>query len=76
MNNLVGKLTSIGRSGYYWSFLIVLGLSMEGTALYFQYVLGDGPCVLCIQVRIWVLAIILLAIFGSCVVSCQFSFSD
>jgi protein dithiol:quinone oxidoreductase len=37
---------------------------MEGVALYFQHVKGLGPCVLCIQTRIWVLAIILLALLG------------
>lgn len=64
MNNILVKLASTGRSAGYWWFLIVLGLSMESTALFYQHVLGLGPCVLCIQVRIWVLAIILLAVLG------------
>jgi disulfide bond formation protein DsbB len=57
-------LANLGRSAWYWLFLIMLGLTMEGTALYYQHVLGLGPCVLCIQTRIWVLAIILLALLG------------
>jgi protein dithiol:quinone oxidoreductase len=56
------KLANIGRGAGYWLFLIVLGLAMEGTALFYQHVVGLGPCVLCIQTRIWVLAIILLAL--------------
>jgi len=44
--------------------MIVLGVAMEGTALFYQHVLGYGPCVLCIQTRIWVLAIILFALVG------------
>lgn len=37
---------------------------MEATALFYQHVLDYGPCVLCIQTRIWVLAIILFALIG------------
>jgi disulfide bond formation protein DsbB len=58
------KLANIGRSRGYWLFLILLGIVMESTALYYQHVKGLGPCVLCIQTRIWVLAIILFALIG------------
>jgi disulfide bond formation protein DsbB len=61
---VLGILAKVGRSVWYWSFLIILGVAMEGIALYFQHVKGLGPCVLCIQTRIWVLAIILLALLG------------
>lgn len=64
MNDVLVKLATIGRSAIYWWFLIVLGLSMEGVALFFQHVMELGPCVLCIQVRIWVLAIIMLSVVG------------
>lgn len=37
---------------------------MEAAALYYQYVLGEWPCVLCIHVRIWVIGFILLAILA------------
>ena len=46
----------------YWLGLFVLGLAMEGVALYYQHVLGDEPCQLCIHVRIWVAAFTLLAL--------------
>jgi disulfide bond formation protein DsbB len=51
----------------YWVLLIILGLSLEGSALYYQYVLDESPCVLCIHVRIWVLAFVVLAILASLV---------
>jgi len=46
----------------YWLGLIFIGLFMEGTALYYQYVVGDEPCQICIHIRIWVAAFILLAL--------------
>ena len=35
---------------------------MEAVALYYQYVLGDDPCQICIHIRIWVAAFTLLAV--------------
>jgi len=46
----------------YWILLIILGLSLEATALYYQYLLDEWPCVLCIHIRIWILAFIVLAV--------------
>ena len=48
----------------YWVFLLLLGITLEGVALYYQYMLDEWPCVLCIHIRIWVLGFILVAIFG------------
>lgn len=48
----------------YWVLLIILGLSLEGSALYYQYVLDEWPCVLCIHIRIWILGFIVLAILA------------
>ncbi|WP_370278723.1 disulfide bond formation protein B [Pontibacterium sp.] len=52
-----GKSTS-----FYWSLVLVLGIAMEAIALYYQYGLDYGPCVLCIHIRIYVLGFILLAL--------------
>ncbi len=50
------------RGPIYWVFLIFLGIAMEGIALFYQYALNYGPCVLCIHVRMWTMAFILVAI--------------
>jgi disulfide bond formation protein DsbB len=55
------KLARIGGSGGYWLALLLLGLAMEGMALFYQYRLDYAPCVLCIHVRIWVLGLIVVA---------------
>ena len=33
-------------------------------ALYFQYILEEQPCLMCIQVRIWLVLLIFVSIFG------------
>lgn len=58
MKELLLKLSTQRR---YWAALILIGAALEGGALYYQYVLDEWPCVLCIHVRIWVAAFMLLA---------------
>ena len=59
---VLDQLTIFSKSAWYWLLLVLTGLSFEGVALYYQYVLEELPCVLCIQVRIWVMALILVAL--------------
>jgi disulfide bond formation protein DsbB len=59
---VLGRLTTISKSAWYWLLLVLIGLSFEGLALYYQYVLELMPCVMCIQVRIWMMALILVAL--------------
>ena len=58
----LGRLTTFSKSAWYWLLLVVVGLSFESVALYYQYVLELMPCVVCIQVRIWMVALILVAL--------------
>jgi disulfide bond formation protein DsbB len=60
--NVFSKLAIIGKSGWYWLALVLIGLSFEGVALFYQHVLDEMPCVLCIHVRLLVLALLLLAL--------------
>ena len=57
-------LKQFSQSKLYWALLLVLGLAMESVALYYQYVLDEWPCVLCIHVRIWVSGFIVLSILA------------
>jgi len=54
-------LIELSRQRRYWLLLLMVGIALEGGALYYQYVLDEWPCVLCIHVRILVMAFILLA---------------
>ena len=62
--DMMNKLLQASRSAYYWLFLLVTALVVEAVALYFQYVLDEWPCVLCIHVRIWLAALLFVALFG------------
>ena len=49
---MLNKLDKLVAAPWYWLALIVLGVSMEISALIYQYLLEYWPCVLCIHVRI------------------------
>ena len=57
-------INRLSQGKLYWILLIILGISLEGVALYYQYVLDEWPCVLCIHVRIWVLGFTVLAVLA------------
>lgn len=59
---MLNLLANLSRSRGYWFLVILACLAMEGTALYFQYVLDYGPCVLCVHVRAWILGLALVAL--------------
>jgi disulfide bond formation protein DsbB len=59
---MLDKMASIGRNSLYWLALALIGLSFEAVALFYQYVLEEMPCVLCIQVRLWVMALIIVSL--------------
>ena len=59
---MLDRLANIGNSGFYWLALALIALSFEAVALFYQYVLELMPCVLCIQVRLWVMALIIVAL--------------
>lgn len=49
---------------WYWLAIVVIGLALEAIALFYQHVLNEPPCVLCIHARLWVLGGILAASLG------------
>ncbi|WP_372737751.1 disulfide bond formation protein B [Neptunomonas sp.] len=61
---MFSTLASINRSCYFWIAMIVTCLCMESIALYYQYALDYGPCVLCVQVRAWVLGLLVISVYG------------
>ena len=57
-------INAINRTPWYWLFIVFVGSGLEAGALYYQYIVGDEPCVLCIHVRIWVAAFMLVGLIG------------
>ena len=54
-------LINLSKQRRYWALLILVGIALEAGALYYQYALDWLPCVLCIHVRILVMAFVLIA---------------
>lgn len=61
---MVQFLIRLSRQRRYWIALVSLGVALESAALYYQYVLDEWPCVLCIHIRIWIMAFVLLGILA------------
>lgn len=59
---IMQKLYTLISNKFYWIFLLVTGVTMLCVALYYQHVLGDEPCEVCIHIRIWVVAFTMLSI--------------
>ena len=57
-------LIELAHARLYWLGLLLTGAALEGAALYYQYARDEWPCLLCIQVRIWVVTFMLLAVAG------------
>lgn len=60
--NIINTLAIAFSHKLYWLLIALLGLSMEATALYYQHVLEEDPCQVCIHIRIWVAGFILLSV--------------
>lgn len=58
------QLSKFVHSLWYWLAVLITALSLEGIALFYQYGLGEPPCVLCIQARFWVLVGAIFALVG------------
>ena len=62
--NIIRKTEKIITGPGYWWFYFLTGLFFMSTALYYQYALETLPCVLCIQIRIFISLMAFLAIIG------------
>ena len=60
--SLATLLATLPSSRLYWGTISLFGFAMLGVALYYQYALGEEPCQVCIQARLWVVAIALAAL--------------
>ena len=58
----MSSLTNLLQSRWYWAVVAALGFMLLAVALYYQYALGDEPCQVCIQARLWVVAFTLIAL--------------
>lgn len=59
---MLNLLSTLARSRVYWFLILLACVLLEGVALYYQYVLDYGPCVLCIHIRAWIAGLGVLAL--------------
>lgn len=60
------SVSNVVSSKRYWLLLATVGMAMLGIALYYQYALGEEPCQVCIQARLWVVALLLTSVVAAC----------
>ena len=61
---IIKILKNIGQSHWYWLIYITGALTLLGVALYFQFSLEKPPCVMCIQVRLWISLFVIVSVAG------------
>lgn len=63
---MIRFLTQLSQQRRFWAALVAIGIALELAALYYQYVLDEWPCVICIHIRIWIAGFVLLGIVALC----------
>ena len=58
------KLLDISQSRYYWLLYILGSTGLLAVALYYQHALDEQPCLMCIQVRLLISLLIVIAVAG------------
>ena len=61
---VLNKLSRIAINRWYWLLLTTGGITLLTVALIFQYVFDELPCVMCIQVRLWISMLVLVSTVG------------
>ena len=61
---IVKQLKNISLSRWYWVAYIFGGTFLIAAALYYQYFRDELPCVMCIQVRLWLSLLIIVSLVG------------
>jgi len=62
--NIIKQLQNLSHSRWYWMLGIVSGSAFMAVALYYQHVLEELPCLICIQIRLWISLFIIVSVVG------------
>lgn len=63
-SKIITPLNALAYSRGYWLTLITVGTALLIVALLYQHLLDELPCVVCIQVRLWVSLLVLVSLIG------------
>lgn len=64
MSAIIKYLNGISRSSCYWLIYLLIGLALLLAALFYQHILNELPCLVCIQIRLWISLLVIIAVFG------------
>lgn len=64
ITEIIVQLGKLSHSRWYWGVALLTGIALLSVALFYQHVLGERPCLLCIQVRLWVTLLIVVSFVG------------
>lgn len=64
LNSLLIKLNNICYRPIFWLGIFLSSLALILVALFYQHVLEEWPCVICIQIRLWVSLLGLVALLA------------
>ena len=63
-NNIINRLKIISHNPLYWWFYICCGFMLLSVALFYHHVLGEQPCLICIQVRLLISLLMIVALIA------------
>lgn len=58
------QLKTLSHGHWYWGLVLASGVFLMVAALIYQHVLDERPCLLCIQIRLWVSLLIVVSFIG------------
>lgn len=61
---MIRMLYQLMQYRLFWVALILIGFALEGIAYYYQYILEEPPCILCIHFRLLVVLMIVFSFLG------------
>ena len=64
LTKLIKQLKTLSRDRLYWGMVLFSAVALMVTALIYQHVLGERPCLLCIQIRLWVSLLVIASFIG------------
>ncbi len=62
--SMINNIQNISKSPWYWLSYIIGGIALLAVALFYQHVLEELPCVVCIQIRLWIALLVIVAMIG------------
>jgi len=61
---ILKSLQKLSLSRWYWLGYSLGGIALLGVALFYQFVFEELPCVVCIQIRLWISLLVIVSLAG------------